>query len=114
MSPSDSFAISLFLPKKNTFPKFFATLNSFVCFYFLFHPRNSYCSYQFYRYSHFPLISVFTLGFVCYILQCKTCEIKLYFPEMLLQVLSTMAQRCHISCSNHFWFSRKSLFLVSA
>ena len=34
--------------------------------------------------------------------------------NMLLQVLSTMIQRCHISCSNHFWFSRKSSFLVSA
>ena len=79
------FGWSLLQQKQHSFKVF---LNSRLFFFFLpsFLSSNSCCSYQIYLHSRFPLIFVF--NFVCYMLQYTTCEIKLYFQEKLLQVLT--------------------------
>ena len=95
------FSPGLFCHRKDTFLKFFWTLDYFISFYSLFYLRNSYCSYQIYRHSHFPLIFAFDLGFFCYILQYTTCEIKLSFLEKPLQVLTYFVEP-YILYLNHF------------
>ena len=72
---------------KNTLFQSFSEIQA-LFFFFLpsFLSSNSCCSYQIYLHSRFPLIFVF--NFVCYMLQYTTCEIKLYFQEKLLQVLT--------------------------
>ena len=80
------FRSSLLQQKIHSFKVFLKSRLFFFFFLPSFLSSNSCCSYQIYLHSRFPLIFVF--NFVCYMLQYTTCEIKLYFQEKLLQVLT--------------------------